>query len=78
MYRGHAEREHRSKMNIAFNLASDELTSKFIREAGQQGLNSLKGHRSIGGIRASIYNAMSQEGVLALRDFMKSFYTQNS
>ena len=78
MYRGHAEREHRSKMNISFNLASDELTAKFISEAGQQGLNSLKGHRSIGGIRASIYNAMPQEGVLALRDFMKSFYTQNS
>lgn len=78
MYLGHAEREHRSKMNIAFNLPNEELTTKFIDQAGQQGLMSLKGHRSVGGIRASLYNAMPREGVLALRDFMKSFYTQNS
>ena len=78
LYRGHAKREHRSHMNVTFNLTNDELTAKFIDEAKQQGLTSLKGHRSVGGIRASIYNAMPQDGVLALRDFMKSFYTQNS
>ena len=78
MYLGHAEHEHRSQMNISFNLSNDDLTSRFLDEAAKQGLTSLKGHRSVGGIRASIYNAMPREGVLALRDFMKSFYTQNS
>ncbi len=78
MYLGHAVKEHRSLMNIAFNLSEDNLTSRFLEEAAQQGLSSLKGHRSVGGVRASVYNAMPREGVIALRDFMKSFYTQNS
>jgi phosphoserine aminotransferase len=72
-YTGHAEREYRSLMNVTFRLPSDELTEKFAAEAKQRGLHSLKGHRSVGGIRASIYNAMPLEGVTALADFMKEF-----
>ena len=78
MFIGHAEKQFRSKMNVTFNLPSEELTSQFLEQAAKQGLTSLKGHRSVGGVRASIYNAMPHEGVVALRDFMKSFYTQNS
>jgi len=78
MFIGHAVKEFRSNMNVTFNLPSDELTAQFVEQATAKGLTSLKGHRSVGGIRASIYNAMPREGVLALRDFMKAFYTQNS
>jgi phosphoserine aminotransferase len=78
MYSGHAASANRSLMNVTFRLPSQELTDLFLKQANNQGLTSLQGHRSVGGIRASIYNSMPHEGVLALRDFMNSFYTQNS
>jgi phosphoserine aminotransferase len=76
-YRGHAEKESRSLMNIAFNLPTPELEAKFIAEAAAIGLNGLKGHRSIGGCRASIYNAFPVEGVVKLVEFMKDFAAKN-
>ena len=60
-------------MNVTFRLASDELNQSFVQEALQHGLGELKGHRSVGGVRASIYNAMPVEGVQALCDFMKDY-----
>ncbi len=72
-YVGHAEKESRSLMNIAFHLPSDELTQKFLAAADEKNMTALAGHRSVGGIRASIYNAMPLEGVEALRDFMLEF-----
>lgn len=77
-YRGHAEKESRSLMNVTFNLPTPELEAQFIGEAAAIGLNGLKGHRSIGGCRASIYNAFPREGVVKLVDFMKEFETKNS
>ncbi len=76
-YRGHAEKDSRSLMNIAFNLPTPELEAKFIAEAAAIGLNGLKGHRSIGGCRASIYNAFPVEGVVKLVAFMKDFAAKN-
>jgi phosphoserine aminotransferase len=63
----------RSWMNVPFTLADPELDGTFLEEAKQTGLVSLKGHRSVGGMRASIYNAMPEEGVRALVDFMADF-----
>ncbi len=77
-YRGHAEEDSRSIMNVSFNLPTPELEAKFIAEAAEQGLNGLKGHRSIGGCRASIYNAFPKEGVIKLVEFMKAFEAENS
>jgi phosphoserine aminotransferase len=77
-YQGHAASECRSLMNVTYRLAQNELESTFLSEADRQGLASLKGHRSVGGIRASIYNAMPLEGVAALRDFMKDFAQRHS
>jgi phosphoserine aminotransferase len=62
-YRGHAEKSARSLMNVTFRLPSAELENKFCSEAAAQCLDGLKGHRSVGGIRASIYNAFPREGV---------------
>jgi len=76
-YRGHAEAESRSMMNISFNLPTPELEGKFIAEATKIGLNGLKGHRSIGGCRASVYNAFPREGVVKLVDFMEEFASAN-
>ncbi|MCP3901626.1 MAG: 3-phosphoserine/phosphohydroxythreonine transaminase [Desulfobacteraceae bacterium] len=76
-YKGHAEPASRSLMNVTFNLPSPELEAKFIAEANQIGLNGLKGHRSIGGCRASIYNAFPKEGIVTLVDFMKKFAADN-
>jgi phosphoserine aminotransferase len=76
-YRGHAEPTSRSLMNISFNLPTPELEAKFIAEATQVGLNGLKGHRSIGGCRASIYNAFPREGVVKLVEFMQEFEKNN-
>ncbi|MGL1932932.1 MAG: 3-phosphoserine/phosphohydroxythreonine transaminase [Desulfotalea sp.] len=76
-YRAHAKDGSRSMMNIAFNLPSAELEAKFIAEGVKIGLNGLKGHRSIGGCRASIYNAMPREGIVSLVEFMKEFQTNN-
>jgi phosphoserine aminotransferase len=77
-YRGTADRDSRSLMNVTFRLPSEELEQKFISEAAENGLGGLKGHRSVGGCRASIYNAMPIEGVEALVDFMKAFEKRNS
>ena len=77
-YNGHAEKDSRSLMNVTFKLPNDELQSKFVTDAAKHDLCNLKGHRSVGGIRASIYNAMPSEGVQALRDFMVDFQQQNS
>ena len=72
-YRGHAHPEHRSMMNVTFRLPNEALEKQFLQEAQAHGLHELKGHRSVGGCRASIYNAMPLDGVLALRDFMREF-----
>ena len=64
-------------MNVNFNLPTPELEAKFIAEATTVGLNGLKGHRSIGGCRASIYNAFPREGVVKLVEFMKEFEANN-
>ena len=76
-YRPHAEREARSLMNVTFRLPSEELEEKFCAEAEREKLSGLKGHRSVGGIRASIYNAMPQAGVAVLVEFMKDFAGRN-
>jgi phosphoserine aminotransferase len=76
-YRGHAEKECRSLMNITFRLQSEELEKKFIKEATAAGLDGLKGHRSVGGLRASIYNAFPKEGVTRLVEFMGEFQHKN-
>ena len=72
-YIPHAETEDRSDMNIAFKCPTPELDALFIERAEDQGLTTLAGHRSIGGMRASIYNAFPREGCVALVEFMKSF-----
>jgi phosphoserine aminotransferase len=77
-YRGHADKEFRSIMNVPFRLPSEELDKKFQDDAKSAGLITLGGHRSVGGLRASIYNAMPREGVVALRDFMLDFAKKNS
>ena len=76
-YRGTAARECRSDMNITFRLPSEALEEQFIKEASKLGLKGLKGHRSVGGIRASIYNAFPAEGVDALISFMRDFESKN-
>ena len=76
-YRGVIQPEFRGTMNVSFNLPSEELEAKFLKEAGAQGLYALKGHRSVGGIRASIYNAMPMAGVETLADFMRDFQAKN-
>lgn len=77
-YRGHAHPAHRSLMNVTFRLKDEALEKQFLTEAERQGLTSLKGHRSVGGIRASIYNAMPYEGVAALSQFMQDFAARHS
>lgn len=77
-YRGHADKDSRSKMNITFRLPNEELEKKFVKEATDKGLVGLKGHRSVGGLRASVYNAFPIEGAKALVEFMKDFQQKNS
>jgi phosphoserine aminotransferase len=72
-YRGTAQKDSRSLMNVTFRLPSEELETDFVREAAAAGFDGLKGHRSVGGIRASIYNAFPEEGVEALTAFMQEF-----
>jgi phosphoserine aminotransferase len=72
-YRGHAAASSRSLMNVTFRLPNPELEAAFLTEAESRGLHSLKGHRSVGGIRASIYNAMPLAGVEALAEMMREF-----
>ncbi len=76
-YSNPVEPRFRSKMNIPFTLAKPELDAEFLQQAKQHGLVNLAGHRSIGGMRASIYNAMPLEGVIALIEFMKEFEVKN-
>ena len=76
-YTGTAHPDHRSIMNVTFTLPDEELTAAFLKEALENGLYALKGHRNVGGIRASIYNAMPLAGCEALADFMQSFESKN-
>lgn len=77
-YKGHAQVGSRSNMNVTFNLPTPELEAQFFNEATAEGLDGLKGHRSVGGIRASIYNAFPVEGVQKLISFMQEFEKNNS
>jgi phosphoserine aminotransferase len=72
-YRGTAQKDSRSLMNVTFRLSSEDLEKAFEKEATASGLDGLKGHRSVGGMRASIYNAFPEEGVDALVEFMREF-----
>ena len=76
-YRGHATAVSRSRMNVTFRLPSEALEKTFAKEATAAGLDGLKGHRSVGGLRASIYNAFPEEGVDALVQFMAEFERRN-
>ena len=72
-YRGTAEKGSRSLMNVTFRLPSEELEKAFVQETTAAGLDGLKGHRSVGGMRASIYNAFPEDGIDALVAFMQEF-----
>lgn len=72
-YRSPVAKEDRSRMNVPFTLRDEALDAEFLKQAQQQGLLQLKGHRSVGGMRASIYNAMPMEGVKTLAEFMREF-----
>jgi phosphoserine aminotransferase len=76
-YRGHAKPEARSIMNIPFRLPSEELEDQFVKESKKAELIGLKGHRSVGGLRASLYNAVTVESAKALADFMVEFQRKN-
>jgi len=76
-YKGHAQKDSRSMMNITFNLPTPDLEAKFVHEATALSLDGLKGHRSVGGCRASIYNAFPREGVEKLVHFMEEFAKYN-
>lgn len=77
-YKGAVEKESRSMMNVTFRLPSEELEAKFIAEGLAAGFGGLKGHRSVGGIRVSTYNAMEPQGIQELTEFMKKFIQKNS
>lgn len=77
MFRGTVHKKDRSLMNIPFVTGNKDLDAKFVKEATENGLVNLKGHRSVGGMRASIYNAMPVEGVKKLIEFMKDFEVNN-
>lgn len=76
-YRNPVAKVNRSRMNVTFTTDNDELNAKFVAEATAAGLHALKGHKVLGGMRASIYNAMPMEGVQALIAFMKQFEAEN-
>lgn len=78
LFKGTVRKEDRSLMNVPFVTGDADLDAKFVKEAKEAGFENLKGHRSVGGMRASIYNAMPIEGVQALVDFMKKFEARNS
>ena len=78
MFKGTVEKKYRSLMNIPFVTGNEELDAKFVKEAAAAGFVNLKGHRTVGGMRASIYNAMPEEGVKALVEFMKDFEAKNA
>lgn len=77
LFKGTVAKEDRSLMNVPFVTGSEELDAKFVKEAKAAGLENLKGHRTVGGMRASIYNAMPVEGVEKLIEFMKKFEAEN-
>lgn len=77
LFKGTVEKEDRSMMNVCFVTGNEELDKKFVKEAAAKGFINLKGHRSVGGMRASIYNAMPEEGVAKLVEFMKEFEENN-
>ena len=77
LFKGTVRPEDRSLMNVPFVTGNEELDAKFVKEAKEAGLENLKGHRSVGGMRASIYNAMPRDGVEALVAFMKKFEEEN-
>jgi phosphoserine aminotransferase len=77
MFKGTVVKKDRSLMNVPFVTGNDELDAKFVKEAKAAGFENIKGHRSVGGMRASIYNAMPIKGVQALVDFMKKFEEEN-
>ena len=77
MFKGTVVKKDRSLMNVPFVTGNDELDAKFVKEAKAAGFENIKGHRSVGGMRASIYNAMPTKGVQALVDFMKKFEEEN-
>jgi phosphoserine aminotransferase len=76
-FRGTAQPDSRSRMNVCFRAPTEELEEKFLKEAAKRGLDGLKGHRSVGGMRASIYNACPRASVEALVSFMKEFERSN-
>lgn len=76
-YNGTAAKEDRSLMNVTFRLPNEDLEKKLIAEATASGFSGLKGHRSVGGLRASIYNAFPKQGVVDLVEFMKKFKNNN-
>ena len=78
LFKGTVEKEFRSLMNVPFVTGNEELDAKFVKEAAAAGFINLKGHRSVGGMRASIYNAMPEEGVKDLVEFMKDFEAKNA
>ncbi|MCR5833941.1 MAG: 3-phosphoserine/phosphohydroxythreonine transaminase [Selenomonadaceae bacterium] len=77
-YRGHAEKDSRSFMNVTFRLPNEDLEKKFVDEALKHNISGVKGHRSVGGMRASIYNAMPIEGAQTLAEFMDKFRKENA
>ena len=77
LYKCPVEKEDRSLMNVVFVTGDADLDKKFVAEAKANNMHNLNGHRSIGGMRASIYNAMPEEGVDALIEFMKKFEAEN-
>ena len=77
LFKGTVKKEDRSLMNVPFVTGNEELDAKFVKESTAAGLVNLKGHRTVGGMRASIYNAMPIEGVKALVDFMEKFEKEN-
>ncbi len=77
-YANPVEKESRSWMNVPFTLANPDLDAEFLKGAQEVGLMTLKGHRSVGGMRASIYNAMPREGVERLVEFMHEFESKNA
>lgn len=78
LFKGTVRKEDRSLMNVPFVTGDKDLDAKFVEEAKKAGFENLKGHRSVGGMRASIYNAMPKEGVEKLVEFMKKFEEENA
>jgi phosphoserine aminotransferase len=78
LFRGTVEKEYRSLMNVPFVTGSEDLDAEFVKQAAERGFVNLKGHRTVGGMRASIYNAMPVEGVEKLVEFMREFEEKHS